>query len=123
MLRSLNNLQSEEKELKKVGRTLIGNFALSPMSPKETLKFIRAAKNDYKLLNLCIDYKNLQDYLVALALNNIAEECDGIQYLTLDDLNKMPNLHAIMIQKQHENDIPENMAVLVRLVMSKYHER
>ena len=110
-----------EEELKMVGRTLIGMFSREPMPPDEFLKHLRAAKEDYKLLNLACDPQRLEEYLVSNARNNNASQCNGVQYLDLAELNKMPKFHSVMIGKQHEDGVVGDMRLIVDSVMAKYH--
>lgn len=111
-----------ENELKIVGRTLIGSFSREPMPPDEFLKYLRTAKEDYKLLNLVCSSQQLEEYLISSARNNLAVQCDGVQYLDVAELNKMPKFHAVMIGKMHEDGVVGDMRLIVDSVMAKYHE-
>ena len=122
------NLQTQfardaEKELNSVGRTLVGIYFGDPARPEVLLKYLRVAKEDYRLLNLSWDDNQLEEYLVSNVRNNDAVNCNGVQYLDATELNKMPRFRAIIFEKQNEVGLPDDMMEIVSRVSEIYHTR
>lgn len=112
-----------EKELNSVGRTLVGSYSSKPMSPEVLLKYLRVAREDYRLLNLSWDVNRLEEYLVPNVQNNNAVNCNGVQYLDTNTLNSMPHFRAIILGKQNEVGLPDDMMEIVNRVSAIYHAK
>lgn len=85
-------VESVENTLKQAGRTLVNSFVRPPVEPEEFIKYLKAAKENFRLLNIHCNIASLDDWLDQKLGNGC--EMWVCSYLSEDYLSQMPKTLA-----------------------------
>lgn len=85
-------VESVENTLKQSGRTLTNSFVRPPVKPEEFIKYLKAAKENFRLLNIHCNIASLDDWLDQKLGNGC--EMWVCSYLSEDYLSQMPKTLA-----------------------------